>query len=391
MSGSSRTPSYRHHKSSGLAVVTLDGVDIYLGKFRTPASRREYDRVVSEYLAAGRRLDRREPVLVSVLAGRFLDWAAVRYVKSGRPTSEYGNYVTMCGLLVSLYGDISVDRFGPRQLSACRRKMADRGWRRRSINRQLYRIRRVFKWAVARQIIDVSLWQALCAVEGYRIGELPGAESPAIAPVREAALSAVRGEFPPVLWSMVQVQRLSGCRPGELVLLRPEFIDHSGPVWAYLPPTHKTEHHGHRRMIFFGPRAQAHLEPLLSATADGQYVFRPSAAWDWWLARRRESRKVPLSCGNRPGRSNRPRRRARRICERFTVDTYRQAIRRACDRAGEDRFTPHQLRHSAATEITAAAGIEAARVVLGHKTLAVTDIYAEKDFRKAASIAQRLG
>ncbi|AMV40475.1 hypothetical protein [Planctomyces sp. SH-PL62] len=41
---SSRTPSYRLHKPSGQAVVTIDGRDIYLGIHGTDASRAAYDR-----------------------------------------------------------------------------------------------------------------------------------------------------------------------------------------------------------------------------------------------------------------------------------------------------------------------------------------------------------
>ena len=41
-----RVPSYRHHKPTGQAVVTVDGHDIYLGKYRTNESRAEYDRLI---------------------------------------------------------------------------------------------------------------------------------------------------------------------------------------------------------------------------------------------------------------------------------------------------------------------------------------------------------
>lgn len=47
-------PSYRLHKASQQAVVTLAGRDHYLGPFKSAASRREYDRLISEWLAAGR-------------------------------------------------------------------------------------------------------------------------------------------------------------------------------------------------------------------------------------------------------------------------------------------------------------------------------------------------
>ena len=56
-----KAPSYRLHKPSGQAVVTIDGRDLYLGRHDTPASRAEYDRLIAEWLAGGRRLHRRPP------------------------------------------------------------------------------------------------------------------------------------------------------------------------------------------------------------------------------------------------------------------------------------------------------------------------------------------
>ena len=44
-----RIPSYRKHKPSGRAVVTLDGRDIYLGKHNSAASRAEYNRLIAEW------------------------------------------------------------------------------------------------------------------------------------------------------------------------------------------------------------------------------------------------------------------------------------------------------------------------------------------------------
>ena len=51
-----RTHSYRHHKPSNQAVMTLDGRDFYLGRHGTPKSRAEYDRLLAEWLSNGRRL-----------------------------------------------------------------------------------------------------------------------------------------------------------------------------------------------------------------------------------------------------------------------------------------------------------------------------------------------
>jgi hypothetical protein len=50
-----RLPKYRKH-ASGQALISLDGRDIYIGPCGSEASRLEYHRVVSEWLANGRML-----------------------------------------------------------------------------------------------------------------------------------------------------------------------------------------------------------------------------------------------------------------------------------------------------------------------------------------------
>ena len=47
-------PKYRKHRASGQAVVNLAGRDHYLGPHGTQTSRREYDRLVGEWMAQGR-------------------------------------------------------------------------------------------------------------------------------------------------------------------------------------------------------------------------------------------------------------------------------------------------------------------------------------------------
>lgn len=46
-----RIPSYRLHKFSGLAVVTIDGHDHYLGLHDTPESKQKYARLIQEWTA----------------------------------------------------------------------------------------------------------------------------------------------------------------------------------------------------------------------------------------------------------------------------------------------------------------------------------------------------
>jgi integrase len=73
------------------------------------------------------------------------------------------------------------------------------------------------------------------------------------------------------------------------------------------------------------------------------------------------------------------------------VDTYGNAIERACLKAGIPEWHPNQLRHSKATEIRKEAGLDAARAVLGHRTLTITEVYAEIDQAKAAAVMEKLG
>jgi hypothetical protein len=53
-------PKYRKH-ASGQAVVHLGGRDIYLGVHGTKASKREYDRLIAEWIAGGRQLATARP------------------------------------------------------------------------------------------------------------------------------------------------------------------------------------------------------------------------------------------------------------------------------------------------------------------------------------------
>ena len=90
-------------------------------------------------------------------------------------------------------------------------------------------------------------------------------------------------------------------------------------------------------------------------------------------------------------RSRRPQTAKRTPRARYDKDSYRWAIRKACQKAGVPVWHPNQLRHSAATEIRSRFGLEAAQAVLGHAKADVTQIYAERDLRLAAEIMGEIG
>ena len=86
MSDQTRVPSYRRHKATGQAVVTIGGKDHYLGKHGTAASRREYNRLIAEWLSSGHIAS--EDLTVTQLISAYWKHVKGYYVKNGKPTSE---------------------------------------------------------------------------------------------------------------------------------------------------------------------------------------------------------------------------------------------------------------------------------------------------------------
>ena len=86
-------PKYRKHRASGQAVVSIGGVDHYLGPHGTKASRVEYDRLIGEWLAGGRQPlvseDEAPALTVTELLSRYWQFARRHYRRgSVRRSSE---------------------------------------------------------------------------------------------------------------------------------------------------------------------------------------------------------------------------------------------------------------------------------------------------------------
>lgn len=388
-----RLPKYRLHKGSGQALVQIDGTRIYLGRHGTPESKQRYERAVAEWLASKRAREVPRPstpltakVTVNELILAFWHHAKQRYVKNGRPTSEQSSFRTALRPVRLLYGREPVPTFGPLALVACRRRLIDAGICRRRINQHITRIRQVFKWGVARELAPETVWRALCAVEGLRVGE--AVETEPIKPVPEEHVSDIEPFVTPQIWAMVNLQLWSGCRPGEACVLRGIDINTQGKIWEYRPHTHKGEHHEKERVVYLGPHAQEVIKPWRKSDLY-EYLFSPREAKAWFHAQRAKNRKTPKP--KLPRECQRKRNPKRTPGDRYATSAYDQAISRACERAGIPTWTPGQLRHNAATRIRAAYGIEAARIILGHSSAVTSEIYADIDREKAREIVGKLG
>ncbi len=407
---SARIPKYRFHKASGQAVVTLDGKDFYLGKHGTTESQNRYHEEVVQWQLKRRLPEQlvgnRSALTINELFVAYWEFVQVHYRKNGSPTSEVEDIRLSVREVLDLHGCTIVDEFGPLRLKAVRQAMIDGGLSRGVINQRIGRIKRLFKWGVENELVRGETLHALQAVAGLRKGRTDAREADPIEPADERIVERVRNVCSHQIAAMIKLQIATGMRPGEVVLLRPCDVERSGRVWVYEPSVHKTEHHGKRRRIYIGPKAQAALTPFLDSRSPFTFCFSPAEAEAERRARLSEHRRTPQSCGNRPG-TNRKRAPKKQPRDRYDTNSYRRAIDYACRKAFQPpkclneqglkawrkahRFHPHQLRHNAATFLAKEFGIEAAQVVLGHSSLAVTQVYAERDYAKAAAIMGEVG
>jgi len=418
-------PRYSKHKGSGLAVVTIRGKDHYLGPYGTKASHLEYDRLIMEWLAAGRPTEDPEApdaIKVKDIVLGFWKFAQKHYRKNGQPTGTAENYKVPLRLLRRYYGDKPAAEFGPKSLKALRHKMILDGNSRNYINDSIDKMRRVFRWALSEELIPAAVVTALESVRGLPKDRSEARETEPVTPVEDATVDATLPYLPQVVADMVAFQRLTGARPGEVCILRPCDVERIGEVWLYRPASHKTEHHSKQRVICIGPRAQEILRPYLLRESSA-YCFSPSESERKRNAARREARRTPMTPSQAARKLKRDSKRTPK--DHYSNDSYRRAIDRACDLAfppppalarqeGEtaeqwqerltngqreqlkrwrraNRWAPNRLRHAAGTEIRKRFGLEGAQVALGHSKANVTEIYAERDLSKAIEIARQVG
>jgi integrase len=389
-----RIPKYpKKAHSSGQARIRFRGRAIYLGRFGSAESRAKYHRVIAEHLAV---TPADPPALKTAtvvdLAAAFIQWADARYVKNGEKTSESRMFRTAIKPAVEMYGTLFADSFGPLALMACRDVLATRHCRSKA-NDHMRRIRRMFKWGVAREMVKAETWIALKAVEGLRRGQ--GVERKPVVCVPRSHVDAIMPFVLPPIWAMIQLQQWSAMRPGEVCSLRTcDIHEHDQEIpssllsecWIYRPVSHKTEHHDRKRVVLIGPQAQDILRAWMRPTVPELNLFSPAEAVAFSRAERaagRKSKRYGVRAGKRhPMRAPRP---------FYSPHAYAHAIAVACKKAGVPRWSPNRLRHNAATLIRQRYGVEVARIILGHVNLNTTEIYAELDFEKAAKAIAELG
>jgi integrase len=433
----SKPPSLRLKKGRGVVTLTdpisKERKEFWLGPHGEPETLEAYHRLLAEWESNHRRLFRlsvrstvREghpeaPLSVTALVLRYWQWATKTYT-----ASEVHTIRQALRVLRASYGDTPADEFGPNRLRVVRDAMVKgdanaspprRPWSRSYVNKQVQRVVTVFRWAASHELLAESVHRQLSTVETLRRGRaLPcgvvPAETDPVRAVEEDLVHAIRPHLSPQVEAIVLLQLHTGARGGELLGLRPKdiSIDEKTGVWFSELAEHKTAHHGKRRTLFFGPQSQAVLEPFMHGRSPDAYLFSPREAEEARIASLTAARRTPRSCGNGVG-TNRNAEAPRVLGDRYTADSYRRAITRACEKAfpppdhvvaeGKSAvrawrkahaWHPHQLRHTAGTRIRREFGLEAAAATLGHSSAKLTDeVYAERDMQRVAEVMKRMG
>ena len=387
-----RTPKLCHHKGIEKGYVTVAGKERYFQgrwprKQKTPpaAIYQQYQRWCQQWEAA--RAEMPQPVTsdpsIEELWLGYRRFAETYYQKRGKQTAEVGNIVAACRVVARLYGRLLAREFGPLKLKEVRAEFVKMGWTRRSINKQISRVRRMFRWAAENELVPVTVHQALQAVRDLAKGRSPAKEGKGIKAVAWPVVRATLRHLARPLPALVRVHYLLGCRAQDVLIMRACDInrtaDPAGQLWAWTPAdeqgvTWKTEHHEDAVPLVYwiGPRAQRLLRKLIDWDRPADWVF---------------STKGKKGNGRRTGR--------------YTTITYRRAIDRGIDRANRERaqrglpelphWSPLQLRHARLTKVRAHGGLEAAQAVAQHQQLSTTEIYAERHGELARRAMREIG
>jgi integrase len=304
-------------------------------------------------------------ITVNTLVAAFMTHAQDYYpARTGERSGEFENFKLAVRPLCRLYGDTDAEAFGPMALKTIRGEMVKPhtlkrlrivtdpatgtrtkklvevqrpGWCRNYANRQISRIRQVFKWGVENELLSATVHHALSTVAGLKKGKGDVRESAPVKPAPDRDVAKVLPLLSPQVRAMVELEAITGMRPGEVRHMRTGNIDRSNAeLWVYRPDHHKTEHHGddHTREVFMGRRAQGIVSPFLKMDPTA-YLFSPAEAERW----RREQQRINRKTKVQPSqllRSERAasRQRKRPFRDHYTKDSFNQAIKRACAKAG---------------------------------------------------------
>ena len=172
----------KQKRSDGdLAYVCLNGKKHYLGAFGSPESEEKYLRLISEWAITKKTpsTSKASGITINDLVTAFLEHAKTYYVKNGRITITYTHFVEISSKLNKLYGSLPVNEFSPVFLDILRQRIIDsrcvqkpnllqkpEPLSRKYVNYCIDRIKQIFKWGVAKDLVKPETHYALCQLSG---------------------------------------------------------------------------------------------------------------------------------------------------------------------------------------------------------------------------------
>ena len=193
----------------------------------------------------------------------YLDFAKAYYRKNGQPTSELHAIKRTIRKLSDIYGDLDIYDFSPKKLKALQASWVKDDIARSTVNRYAGIAKRIFKWGVEEELVAPEVYQAIATVRGIPKGRSMARETSPVEPVDEKIVIDMLAHLPHECRDIISLQLTTACRPGEALAMRPMDIDRSEDPWAYTVHSHKTEHHGQRRVIYLNRVAQGIITPYL--------------------------------------------------------------------------------------------------------------------------------
>ena len=339
------------------------------------------------------------------LAVKYLEYAEKYYASTNdKHNGEFKQSKVSIGHLTEFQGLQSAETIGPKMIESLQRHLVEKGLSRRTLNQRVGRVKRFLKWCAAQELIPPEKYHSLLCVSGLRKGQYGVKDTEEVKPVLWKDASQVLPYVTPHIATMIEVQYLCGMRPQDVTNMRPCDIDQSGEIWLYRPEEHKTAYLGAVLVKAIPVPAQLLLAEYLQRDAEA-YLFSPKESQQWRYdnqiitsEKKRKTKVYPCELKRRE-RMKKQRRATRdygKFGDKYTTGTYHQAVKRGFEKAEKNnvaipRWSPNQLRHSIATEISAAIGEQSAQRYLGHKHLETTGIYAEKRTGELVEVALQIG
>ncbi|GHT28891.1 integrase [Planctomycetales bacterium] len=267
--------------------------------------------------------------------------------------------------------------FKPGYLIWYKRSLIEQGYAKSQVKRYIKVVKQVFSWAATPRY-DEGTWDILpTMVSASLIAEMKMIkvtdadncrENPLRLDVAYEYIQAVMDYVSPIIEAMMRVQYLTGMRPGEVCTMKvgdikktkAEFGNHyrlwDGENWLYVAAEHKTKKYIGERQFAIAMEEQEILEPYLAGKSASDFVFSKTSK--------------------------------RGFGKPFTTDEYGRYIKRTIEKYELEKFTAHQIKHSAVSDTSEKHNRDKARALAGHTSETMTARYDHSDDKKLFAMAR---